>query len=148
MRDVGGNSSAAKTPLPCRGCAGVLLRGGFGGDAIAASSVRHLFRGTLDTLNVNVIITLKIEVGRLSQMSITLSIPPTVVQEARAYASANGTTMSRMIREYFIGLVNARNEDRNDGGCRFLELARQANVKMPKGWRFNREACYERSPEQ
>ena len=91
---------------------------------------------------------MKIEVGRLSQMSITLSIPPTVVQEARAYASANGTTMSRMIREYFIGLVNARNEDRNDGGCRFLELARQANVKMPKGWRFNREACYERSSEQ
>ena len=29
-------------------------------------------------------------------MSITLSIPPAVVQEARAYALENGTTMSRM----------------------------------------------------
>ena len=26
-------------------------------------------------------------------------------------------------------------------GCRFLELARRANVKMPKGWRFNSEEC-------
>ena len=34
-------------------------------------------------------------------MSITLSIPPAVVQEARAYAAENGTTMSRLIREYF-----------------------------------------------
>jgi len=37
-------------------------------------------------------------------MSITLSIPPAVVQEARMYASENGTTMSRMIREYFKGV--------------------------------------------
>ena len=74
-------------------------------------------------------------------MSITLSIPPAVVQEARIYASENGTTMSHMIREYFIGLVNAKNGNQDDGGCRFLELARRANVKMPKGWRFNREEC-------
>lgn len=44
-------------------------------------------------------------------MSITLSIPPAVVQEARIYASENGTTMSRMIREYFIGLVNAKKRE-------------------------------------
>ena len=78
-------------------------------------------------------------------MSITLSIPPTVVQEARAFAIQNGTTMSRMIREYFMNLVAPRKEK---GGavrrCRFLELADSAGARLPKGWRFNRAECYER----
>ena len=77
-------------------------------------------------------------------MSITLSIPPAVVQEARAYAAENGTTMSRMIREYFTGLVTPKPERRDGDTCRFLELARSANVRLPKGWRFNRSECYER----
>ena len=78
-------------------------------------------------------------------MSITLSIPPAVVQEARAYAAENGTTMSRMIREYFTGLVSPKQERRDDDTCRFLELAKSANVHLPRGWRFNRSECYERS---
>ena len=78
-------------------------------------------------------------------MSITLSIPPAVVQEARAYAAENGTTMSRMIREYFTGLVSPKPERRDDDTCRFLELAKSANVHLPRGWRFNRIECYERS---
>ena len=76
-------------------------------------------------------------------MSITLSIPPAVVQEARAYALANGTTMSRMIREYFTNLVEPRKEEAAAGSCRFLELAESAGVRLPKGWRFNRAECYE-----
>ena len=55
-------------------------------------------------------------------MSITLSIPPAVVQEARAYAAENGTTMSRMIREYFTGLVMPKPERRDGDTCRFLSL--------------------------
>ena len=77
-------------------------------------------------------------------MSITLSIPPAVVQEARAYALANGTTMSRMIREYFTNLIAPRKEEGEGGPCRFLELAESAGVRLPKGWRFNRAECYER----
>ena len=77
-------------------------------------------------------------------MSITLSIPPAVVQEARAYAIENGTTMSRMIREYFTNLVAPRKEARAPGRCRFLKLADSADVRLPKGWRFNRAECYER----
>jgi hypothetical protein len=67
-----------------------------------------------------------------------------VVQEARAYALANGTTMSRMIREYFTNLVAPRKEDGKAGACRFLELAEGADLRLPKGWRFNRAECYER----
>ena len=81
-------------------------------------------------------------------MSITLSIPPAVVQEARAYAAENGTTMSRMIREYFSRLVAPKPDDRDGGNCRFLELAQSANVHLPKGWRFNRNECYERGGAQ
>ena len=81
-------------------------------------------------------------------MSITLSIPPAVVQEARAYAAENGTTMSRMIREYFARLVTPKPEDRDGGSCRFLELAQSADVHLPKGWRFNRNECYERGDAQ
>ena len=77
-------------------------------------------------------------------MSITLSIPPAVMQEARAYAIRNGTTMSRMIREYFTNLVAPRKVVRSDRPCRFLELAESAGVRLPKGWRFNRAECYER----
>ena len=77
-------------------------------------------------------------------MSITLSIPPAVVQEARAYALENGTTMSRMIREYFEKLLAPRKEDGEASPCRFLELAESAGVRLPKGWRFNRAECYER----
>ena len=77
-------------------------------------------------------------------MSITLSIPPAVVQQARAYALENGTTMSRLIREYFANLVAPRKEERAMGRCRFLELADGAGLRLPKGWRFNRSECYER----
>ena len=77
-------------------------------------------------------------------MSITLSIPPAVVQEARAFAIQNGTTMSRMIREYFTNLVEPRKKDSKAGSCRFLELADSAGARLPKGWRFNRAECYER----
>ena len=77
-------------------------------------------------------------------MSITLSIPPMVVQEARAFALQNGTTMSRMIREYFTNLVAPRKEMAKAGRCRFLELAESAGARLPKNWRFDRAECYER----
>ena len=98
----------------------------------------------LDLVNVNVYNYVEILKGKEAAMSITLSIPPAVVQEARAYAAENGTTMSRMIREYFIGLVTQRSEGQDGGSCRFLELAKSADVHLPRGWRFNRSECYER----
>ncbi len=81
-------------------------------------------------------------------MSITLSMPPDVVQAARAYAAENGTTMSRLIREYFINLVSAEKDEPQPRGCRFLELADTAEVRLPEGWRFNRDECYGREEDK
>jgi len=81
-------------------------------------------------------------------MSITLSMPPDVVQEARAYAAENRTTMSRLIREYFVKLVSVEKNEPQSKGCRFLDLADSADVRFPKGWRFNRNECYERAEEK
>ena len=46
--------------------------------------------------------------------------------------------------EYFFRLVTPKPDDRDGGYCRFLELAQSANVHLPKGWRFNRNECYEK----
>ena len=66
-------------------------------------------------------------------MSITLSIPPAVVQEARAYAAENGTTMSRMVREYFTGLVSPKPERRvaSQVGSPFHRRPRTAMERRP-----------------
>lgn len=99
----------------------------------------------LDFMNVNRHTYVDVNcVKEQATMSITLSIPPAVVQEARAYAAENGTTMSRLIREYFINLVSADKDESKSSGCRFLELADAADVRLPDGWRFNRDECYER----
>ncbi len=61
-----------------------------------------------------------------------------------AYAAENGTAMSRVIRECFTGLVAQRPEGQDGGSCRFLELAKSADVHLSRGWRFNRSECNER----
>ena len=78
-------------------------------------------------------------------MSITLSIPPDVVQEVRTYAHEKGTTMTRLIRDYFINLVTVPPEKDDVGSCKFIDLAKSADVKLPEGWRFDRNECYERN---
>ena len=57
-------------------------------------------------------------------MSITLSIPPAIVQEVREWAEANGTRADR-----------------------FLAFARANLAHAPKGWRFNRQRDGERNLE-
>ena len=76
-----------------------------------------------------------------------------ISNEHNAFDSAcsgteNGTTMSRMIREYFAALVMQRPEEGGKERCRFLELAESANEHLPMGWRFNRSECYERAVEK
>lgn len=73
-------------------------------------------------------------------MSITLAMDPDMIREARMYAAANGTTMSRMIREYFASLLRtpapARTESR---GARFRALVEETAIRSPGGWKFSRD---------
>lgn len=74
-------------------------------------------------------------------MSITLAMDPDMIRRARTYAAANGTSMSRMIREYFASLLQApapaaRAESR---GARFRALVEDSAIRSPRGWKFDRD---------
>ena len=43
-------------------------------------------------------------------MSITIDLPPAVVQEAREYASVRGTTLEQMLFDYLQNCVARRND--------------------------------------
>ena len=71
-------------------------------------------------------------------MSITLAMEPEMVHNARIYAAAHGTTMSKMIREYFASLVNVPPRAASRGET-FRALVESASLRSPKGWKFNRD---------
>ncbi len=77
-------------------------------------------------------------------MSITLAMEPEMIRMARTYAAANGTTMSRMIREYFASLVDAPPAPVASRGETFRDLVKTASLRSPKGWKFNRDEANER----
>lgn len=71
-------------------------------------------------------------------MSITLAMEPDMVRAARLYATAHGTTMSRMIREYFASLVRAPAKPAAPAAA-FRSLVDRADLRSPKGWKFDRD---------
>lgn len=74
--------------------------------------------------------------------SITLAIPPSIVQEARLFAQARATTLNRMIREYLADLVGARCESA-DAAEEFARLVAEKGAKRKKPYRFRRADAYE-----
>ena len=72
-------------------------------------------------------------------MSITLSIPPAVVQEVREWAEANGTSLNAYIRECLEAKCDERTDSRKRLASEFIEFAKTHAAKVPKGWKFNRE---------
>ena len=78
-------------------------------------------------------------------MSITLSIPPAVVQEARAFAESQGTSLNAMIREYLSRVVTG-DTHRREMARSFREVASavRRRRKSRKGYRFNRADAYDR----
>ena len=76
-------------------------------------------------------------------MSITLSIPPTIVQEVRVWAEENGTSLNQYIRDCLEAKVNELAALRRNRADQFESLCLSQAVKAPKGWRFDRAALYE-----
>ena len=73
-------------------------------------------------------------------MSITLSIPPAIVQEVREWAEANGTSLNQFIRDCLEAKVNElkvlRSRKANNFRAFLLNLPPSG---LPKGYTFNRE---------
>ena len=78
-------------------------------------------------------------------MSITLSIPPAVVQEARAFAESQGTSLNAMIRD-FLSHVATGDLRRREAAKSFREVAAMVRNrrKARSGYRFNRADAYDR----
>ena len=72
-------------------------------------------------------------------MSITLAMDPEMIRKARTYAAANGTTMSKMIREYFASLVDTQPAPVVSRGETFRNLVKEASLRSPEGWKFDRD---------
>ena len=73
-------------------------------------------------------------------MSITLSVPPTVVQEVRLYADKKGTSLNQMIRDYLQSIADASRREREElANATFDFLMSQDDGGLPRNWRFNRD---------
>ena len=75
-------------------------------------------------------------------MSITLSVPPNIIQEVRDWAAINGTSLNQYIRDCLEAKVKEVRAARKSVADRFLELTDRCMINVPDGWRFNRESLY------
>ena len=75
-------------------------------------------------------------------MSITLSVPPMIVQEARAYAERNATSINSMIRNYLAEVAGAETAE-NALAEEFAQLVKKRGVKMSRPYRFRRADAYD-----
>jgi len=80
-------------------------------------------------------------------MSITLSIPPAIVQEVREWAEANGTSLNQYVRQCLEAKCAELKEERKTRRSQFLEFARTHEVSAPQGWRWSRDDATERELE-
>ena len=75
-------------------------------------------------------------------MSITLSIPPAIVEEIRDWAAEHGTSLNQYVRECLENKVREIQAARKSNADRFMELTEKCMIHVPKGWKFDREVLY------
>ena len=77
-------------------------------------------------------------------MNVTLSVPPAVVQQVRAYAERNGTSLNQLIRDYLQGLVGNESSQRTraEEFALFAKSKRTPKARS-KPYRFRRADAYE-----
>ena len=75
-------------------------------------------------------------------MSITLSVPPMIVQEARAYAEKNATSINSMIRNYLAEVAGAETAE-NALAEEFAQLVKRRGVRRSRPYRFRRADAYD-----
>ena len=76
--------------------------------------------------------------------SITLAIPPAIVQEARAYARRTDTTLNAMIREYLESVVGRQSpKDTEDPAEAFARLVAEKGAVRSEPYCFHRADAYD-----
>ena len=75
-------------------------------------------------------------------MSITLSVPPMIVQEARAYAEKNATSINSLIRNYLAEVAGAETAE-TALAEEFAQLVKRRGVKRSRPYRFRRADAYD-----
>ncbi len=72
-------------------------------------------------------------------MNITLSAPPQTIQIVRRWAEDENTSLNQYIRDMLEEKARAIREERKRKADDFIRFFQTHSVRMPKGWRFNRE---------
>ena len=72
-------------------------------------------------------------------MNITVSIPPAIVQEVRAWADENNTSLNQLIRECLEAKCAEIHDAQKRKAQEFLEFTRTHIIHVPEGWKFDRE---------
>ena len=73
-------------------------------------------------------------------MSITLSIPPAIVQEVREWAEANGSSLNQYVRDCLAAKAKEIQDQRSRKAREFRAfLLGLPPSGLPKGYKFNRE---------
>jgi len=73
-------------------------------------------------------------------MNITLSVDEQHVDRARKNASAMGTSLNQLVRDYIKRLARVDDPERS-----IAEFERLSGTGHSNGWRFNRDELHERS---
>ena len=73
-------------------------------------------------------------------MSITLSVPPAIVQEVRLYADKVGTSLNQLVRDYLQKTADASRREREKAAKDAFDfLMAQDDGGLTKDWKFSRE---------
>ena len=72
-------------------------------------------------------------------MNITLSAPPQTIQIVRQWAEGEHTSLNQYIRDVLEEKARAVMEERKRKAAGFVRFFQTHSVRMPKGWRFDRE---------
>lgn len=77
--------------------------------------------------------------------NITLSADETLIEHARAYAQAHGTTVNQLIRDYLAQVTGRL--DGPEAADEFAVLARAHAGRSPDDWAFDRDTLHHRRTE-
>lgn len=72
-------------------------------------------------------------------MSITLSIPPAVVQEVRDYAERNNTSLNAIIRAYMEKIAEEERQRRAKEADEVAAYLNNQSGWLPQNYKFDRE---------